>query len=163
MIDGVDCGNVDTSTILDAKNQALTGLTGRTLKVPTSWENPVGRYHTWMKSTYLKYATHVRSPVPAAEELVLAEALVGQQTFREFDLASYQDEYAGKLLQLIEAKVNGQAVAAASDSPLTMATDLCVFALRTTAWYLSLQVMDHRPFADPTTPILEHIENFGIG
>jgi len=137
MIDGTGSGDVDISTILEAKNKTLTGLTGRTLKVPTSWENPAGRYHVGMKSAYLKYATHVRSPAPAAEELVLAEALVGQQTFREFDLAGYQDEYTGKLLQLIEAKVNGQAVAAASDSLFTMATNLCAFALRTTAWYLS--------------------------
>ncbi len=45
----------------------------------------------------------------------LAEALVEQRTCREFDLARYQDEYAGKLQQLIEAKVNGQSVPAAKE------------------------------------------------
>ncbi len=76
--------------------------------------------------TVLKYAGQVRSPAPfaeqlltaptpAAEERALAEALVDQRTCREFDLAGYQDEYAKKLLQLIEAKVNGQALAAVKE------------------------------------------------
>ena len=33
-----------------------------------------------------------------------------QRTCREFDLARYEDQYVEKLLQLIEAKVNGQTV-----------------------------------------------------
>ncbi len=76
--------------------------------------------------TVLKYAGQVRSPAPfaeqlltaptpAAEERALAEALVDQRTCREFDLAGYQDEYAEKLLQLIEAKVNGQVLAAVKE------------------------------------------------
>ncbi len=76
--------------------------------------------------TVLKYADQVRSAAifaeqlpaaasPAAEEQALAEALVDQQTCREFDLAAYQDEYTEKLLQLIEAKVNGQALTAATE------------------------------------------------
>ena len=43
---------------------------------------------------------------------------------REFDLAGYQDEYAGKLLQLIEAKVNGQALAAAKEHEPAQALSL---------------------------------------
>ncbi len=76
--------------------------------------------------TVLKYADKVRSPAPfaeqlpkaaspAAEEQALVEALVDQRTCREFDLAKYQDQYAEKLLQLIEAKVNGQALPAAEE------------------------------------------------
>ena len=76
--------------------------------------------------TVLKYADQVRSPAsfveqlpaapsPAAEERALAETLVDQRTCREFDLAGYQDEYAGKLLQLIEAKVNGRTLTAAKE------------------------------------------------
>jgi len=76
--------------------------------------------------TVLKYADQVRSAAifaeqlpaaasPAAEEQALAEALVDQQTCREFDLAAYQDEYTEKLLQLIEAKVNGRALTAATE------------------------------------------------
>ncbi len=76
--------------------------------------------------TVLKYADQVRSPAPfaeqlsaapppAAEERALAEALVDHQTCREFDLAGYRDEYAQTLLQLIEAKVNGQALTAAKE------------------------------------------------
>ncbi len=76
--------------------------------------------------TVLKYADQVRCPgifaeqlpaagPPAAEEQALAEALVDQQTCREFDLAAYQDEYTEKLLQLIEAKVNGRALTAATE------------------------------------------------
>ncbi len=76
--------------------------------------------------TVLKYADQVRSAAifaeqlpaaasPAAEERALAEALVDQQTCREFDLAAYQDEYTEKLLQLIEAKVNGRALTAATE------------------------------------------------
>ena len=76
--------------------------------------------------TVLKYAGQVRSsalfaeqlaaaPAPAAEERALAEALVDQQTCREFDLARYKDEYTEKLWQLIESKVNGQALTAAEE------------------------------------------------
>ncbi len=76
--------------------------------------------------TVLKYAAQVRPPAlfaeqlpaappPAAEERALAETLVEQRTCREFDLARYQDEYAGKLQQLVEAKVNGQSVPAAKE------------------------------------------------
>ena len=50
-----------------------------------------------------------------AQLLRTAQALVEQRTCREFDLSGYQDEYAEKLLQLIEAKVNGQALTAAQE------------------------------------------------
>ena len=54
-------------------------------------------------------------PDDTAEELSLVEALVDQRTHGEFDLAGYRDEYSEKLLQLIEAKLNGQALIAAQE------------------------------------------------
>ncbi len=68
--------------------------------------------------TCLKYDAQVRTPEAfadhlagqpplAKEELALAETLVKKRTARDFDLARYKDEYAGKLAQLVEAKLSG--------------------------------------------------------
>lgn len=76
--------------------------------------------------TCLKYADQVRLPaafsdelaaVPpvAQEELELAQALVAQQTSKDFDLAHYKDEYNVKLTQLVDAKVQGLDLPATRD------------------------------------------------
>ncbi len=79
--------------------------------------------------TCLKYAAQVRSPEAfagqlgdppslAEEELKLAESLVAKRTCQDFDLARYKDEYAEKLAQLVDAKVQGrQLPAAKQDEP----------------------------------------------
>ena len=88
---------------------------------------PVGQRLLVM--TCLKYAAQVRSPEAfagqlgdppslAEEELKLAESLVAKRTCQDFDLARYKDEYAEKLAQLVDAKVQGrQLPAAKQDEP----------------------------------------------
>ncbi len=77
--------------------------------------------------TVLKYASQVRLPscfgeeVAAVstlgqEELSLAETLIESRTSRQLEMALYEDEYAQKLGQLIEAKVAGQQLVAAPAS-----------------------------------------------
>jgi DNA end-binding protein Ku len=54
----------------------------------------------------------------AEEELKLADSLVAKRTCQDFDLARYKDEYAEKLAQLVDAKVQGrQLPAAKQDEP----------------------------------------------
>ncbi len=76
--------------------------------------------------TCLKYAEQVRVPETFAEalagappvpeeELQLAESLVAQQTCLDFDLAHYKDQYAEKLAQLVDAKVQGRDLPAAQE------------------------------------------------
>ena len=48
----------------------------------------------------------------------LADSLVAKRTCQDFDLARYKDEYAEKLAQLVDAKVQGrQLPAAKQDEP----------------------------------------------
>ncbi len=79
--------------------------------------------------TVLKYAAQVRLPEtfadqlpPPAEiggqELELAQTLIDSRSSRELDYGRYQDAYAQKLAQLVEAKVQGKAlVAPPADEP----------------------------------------------
>lgn len=76
--------------------------------------------------TCLKYADQVRVPTAFTEELAavpavadgeleLAKTLVAQQTATDFDLAQFKDEYDMKLTQLVDAKVQGLDLPAATD------------------------------------------------
>jgi DNA end-binding protein Ku len=72
--------------------------------------------------TVLKYAAQVRLPetfadqLPPADipgqELELAQMLIDSRSSRELDYGRYQDAYAQKLAQLVEAKVQGKALVA---------------------------------------------------
>lgn len=52
MIDGTGSGDVDTSTVRQATEHTLEGLTGRTLELDPNWNNPSGEYHLGMKAAY---------------------------------------------------------------------------------------------------------------
>ncbi|XP_068732831.1 tripeptidyl-peptidase 2-like [Montipora capricornis] len=52
LIDASGSGDVDTSTVCEATDGYLNGLTGRKLKIPDYWENPSGKFFTGVKSAY---------------------------------------------------------------------------------------------------------------
>lgn len=55
LIDGSGDGDVVTTTIVQAENGTIAGLTGRTLKIDPDWNNPTGDYHIGMKRAYELY------------------------------------------------------------------------------------------------------------
>ncbi|ESO86457.1 hypothetical protein LOTGIDRAFT_129137 [Lottia gigantea] len=55
LIDATGSGDVDTSTVVEAQDGVITGLTGRKLQVPESWNNPSGRYHIGVKVLFELY------------------------------------------------------------------------------------------------------------
>lgn len=57
LMDGSGAGDVDTSTVvkLDESTGTITGLSGKTLKVPKSWKNPSGEYHIGLKPGFELY------------------------------------------------------------------------------------------------------------
>ncbi|CAG0888707.1 unnamed protein product [Cyprideis torosa] len=62
VIDRVDCsgaGDVDMTTVVEAKDGVITGLTGRKLKVPSSWSNPSGKFHIGAKEAAFLYPAKV--------------------------------------------------------------------------------------------------------
>jgi tripeptidyl-peptidase-2 len=52
VIDGTGSGDVETSTVREAMNHQLQGLTGRSLKLSADWANPSGKFHLGLKSAY---------------------------------------------------------------------------------------------------------------
>ncbi|KAL3846837.1 hypothetical protein ACJMK2_017791 [Sinanodonta woodiana] len=55
LIDTSGSGDVDTSTICEAKDSIITGLTGRKLQIPDSWRNPTGQFHIGVKPGFDLY------------------------------------------------------------------------------------------------------------
>ncbi|CAB0004044.1 unnamed protein product [Nesidiocoris tenuis] len=66
-----DCsgaGDVDTSTVASLVNGTLTGLSGRTLKVPAEWKNPSGNFHLGIKNAYEMYPKQLKDRIEAARK-----------------------------------------------------------------------------------------------
>eukprot|EP00111_Clytia_hemisphaerica_P012386 TCONS_00036372-protein len=68
IVDIIDCsgsGDVDTSTVVkvDAEDNTITGITGRKLTVPSSWNNPSGDFYVGCKRLYSLFPTTPRRRV----------------------------------------------------------------------------------------------------
>ncbi|KAG1676696.1 Tripeptidyl-peptidase 2 [Nymphon striatum] len=55
MMDASGCGDVDTSKVVEMKDDEIIGLTGRKLKIPSTWKNPSGKFHIGIKIAYELY------------------------------------------------------------------------------------------------------------
>ncbi|XP_059484190.1 tripeptidyl-peptidase 2 isoform X2 [Neocloeon triangulifer] len=66
VIERVDCsgaGDVDTSSVVEVKDGAITGLTGRKLRIPKDWKNPSGKYHVGVKNAFELYPSKLRERI----------------------------------------------------------------------------------------------------
>ncbi|KAG7205321.1 hypothetical protein KM043_007323 [Ampulex compressa] len=66
IIERYDCsgaGDVDTSKVTQAPDGYIIGITGRKLKVPSSWHNPSGEYHIGIKNLYSLYPGKLKERV----------------------------------------------------------------------------------------------------
>ncbi|KAK9505195.1 hypothetical protein O3M35_009300 [Rhynocoris fuscipes] len=67
-----DCsgaGDVDTSTVVQAINGTITGISGRSLKIPCSWKNPSGNYHIGIKNAYELYPKPLKDRIDSEKKL----------------------------------------------------------------------------------------------
>lgn len=55
MVDGSGSGDVETSTVVEATDGMLAGLSGRQMKTDPSWHNPTGKYHLGLKRAFELY------------------------------------------------------------------------------------------------------------
>ncbi|PFX32477.1 Tripeptidyl-peptidase 2 [Stylophora pistillata] len=60
LIDTSGSGDVDTSTVAEAVDGCVTGLTGRKLRIPDDWENPSGKFFIGVRSAYSLFPGKLR-------------------------------------------------------------------------------------------------------
>ena len=63
MIDGSGDGDVDTSTTVTTKDDIVTGLTGRKLKIDPKWKGKEGKFHIGIKQLYELFPKSLTSRV----------------------------------------------------------------------------------------------------
>jgi DNA end-binding protein Ku len=90
-------------------------------------------YHDGLVMHQLRYADEVKawSEVPMPDlpevkpaELALARQIISQITVAEFDNKKYKDEVKGRMLELIQGKIDGQEITAAPEAPQGKIIDL---------------------------------------
>uniref|UniRef100_V5I9M9 Tripeptidyl-peptidase 2 n=1 Tax=Anoplophora glabripennis TaxID=217634 RepID=V5I9M9_ANOGL len=54
------CGDVDTSTVITPKDEIITTLTGKKLKIPSSWKNPEGTFRLGVKHAFDLYPDRLK-------------------------------------------------------------------------------------------------------
>ncbi|XP_067127626.1 tripeptidyl-peptidase 2 [Centruroides vittatus] len=91
MMDASGAGDVDTSKVVEAIDGEIVGLTGRKLKIPSSWINPSGKYHIGIKNAYDLYPKSLKERIQKEKKekqwdpnhkLLLAAAI---RELQEFD------------------------------------------------------------------------------
>ncbi|XP_026279947.1 tripeptidyl-peptidase 2 [Frankliniella occidentalis] len=117
LVEVYDCsgaGDVDISTIVKVKDGQIVGLTGRTLKIPTTWKNPTGNYHIGVKNAYELYTSSVRERIAKdkkekhwdpAHKLAAAEAT---RKCREFEKEHPQESSMKPLDKMISDDLEAQ-------------------------------------------------------
>ncbi|XP_066603717.1 tripeptidyl-peptidase 2 [Prorops nasuta] len=93
IIERYDCsgaGDVDTTTVVQAPEGYINGLTGRKLLIPSNWNNPTGQYHIGVKNMYSLYPNKLKERVESerkknlwddGQKTALAEATRQLQEF----------------------------------------------------------------------------------